>query len=89
MKYLLLLFPIFLFADAKGEIQSINELLEKKYTHKVEYINKNTQRLLNLEVEEVLLIKKLIRLKENLIKMNTIYRYQNENDDIFAEPNKI
>ena len=55
----------------------------------MEYINKNTSRLLSLEIEEVMLIKKLIIYKEDLIKMNTKFRYQNQYEDIFAEPNKI
>ena len=88
-KYLIFLLPLYFFADTKGEIDEINKLLEEKYTHKVEYINKNTQRLLTLEIEEIVLIKKLIIFKEDLIKMNTKYRYQNQYEDIFTEPNKI
>lgn len=88
-KYLIFLLPLYIFADAKGEIDEINKLLEEKHTHKVEFINKNTQRLLTLEIEEIILIKKLIIFKEGLIKMNTKYRYQNQYEDIFSEPNKI
>ena len=74
MKYLFFLVPFLLFADAKSEIDKINDLLENKHTHKEEYINKNTQRLLSLEIEETMLLKKLIKFKKNLIKINVLYK---------------
>jgi len=60
--------------DAKGEIDNINELMKEKHDHKIDFVIPNTKKLLKLELHHFLTLKKTLRFKKNLTKINTFYK---------------